>query len=319
MKNYGIMGFSNSNVENFTSDVGMNLRKKINPILRPILKMATKGDLIIDNYPELDKNKQYIFVSAHNFVEDTIANLATIDRNAYLLFGTTDQLEVNPEMYAAWLNGFIYVNREDKQNRKDALLKMQRVLENGNSVLIFAEGGFNNTENLLCQKLFASPYILSKVTGVEVVPIAPFHEYGSDKIYMNVGKPMDLSQYENQKEALADLRDSISTLLYESIEKHTAPIKRSELGIDPRLEYMEERRKEYLNTKWTKDVWEEELTRYFDKDEREYNELWESMDNINVTKDNASIMGPILVKRAIDKKYDFKKYMHENWNKEKNI
>jgi len=179
------MGFKNATVDNFTSDIGMGLRKKINPVLRRLLKIVTKGELIVDNYPKLEEDVPYIFVSTHNFVEDTIANLSTIDRNAYLLFGTTDQLEVNPEMYAAWLNGFIYVDRENPQNRKDALLKMQRVLENGNSVLIFAEGGFNNTENLLCQKLFASPYILSKVTGAKVVPIAPFNEFGSDKIYMN--------------------------------------------------------------------------------------------------------------------------------------
>lgn len=315
MKNYGIMKFQNSTVDNFTSDIGMQIRKKINPVLRKLLKVATKGELIIVNYPKLEENTPYIFVSTHNFVEDAIANLSTIDRNAYMLFGTTDQLKVNPEMYAAWLNGFIYVDRENKENRKDALLKMQRVLENGNSVLIFAEGGFNNTENLLCQKLFASPYILSKVTGAKVVPIAPFNEFGSDKIYMNVGEPIDLTTYDNKEEALIYLRDILSTLLYENIEKFSTPAIRSELGNDPRLAYMEERRQEYMKTKWTKDVWEEELTRYYDVADKEYNAVQDSMDNIIVTKDNASIMAPILVKRLEDKKYNFKNYMHENWNK----
>jgi len=311
MKNYGIMGFKDKNVENFTSDIGMEIRKKINPLLRPILKLAAKEKIIVDNYPKLEDNTPYIFVSLHNFVEDTICNLATIDRDAYLLFGTTDQLDVNPEMYAAWLNGFIYVDREDKQNRKDALLKMQRVLKNGNSVLIFPEGGFNNTENLLSLKLFASPYILSKLTGTKVVPIAPYYEFGSDKVYMNVGEPMDLSQYDDQKEALRDLRDTLSTLLYESMEKHSTPLIRKELGSDPRLDYMEQRCKEYLKTKWTKDVWEEELTRYLDADDKEYISVQESMNNIKVTQDN----GPLLVKRREAMKYDFKKYMHENWNK----
>lgn len=315
MKNYGIMGFKDANVQNFTSTPGMNIRKVINPPLRKVLKLATKGEIIIDNYPELKKNQPYIFVSLHNFVEDTITNLATIDRNAYLLFGTTDQLEVNKEMYAAWLNGFIYVDRENPQNRKDALLKMKRVLLNGNSVIIFPEGGFNNTENLFCQKLFKSPYILAKETGLQVVPIAPLYEFGSDKIYMNVGNPVDLSSYEDSEEALLDLRDILSTLLYESIEKHTEPLVRKELGNDPRLDFMEQRRQEYLKTKWTKDVWEEELTRYYDAKEREYNAIQESMDSIQITKENAYVMGPVLVKRAEDKKYNFKNYMHNNWNK----
>ena len=78
---------------------------------------------------------------------------------------------------------------------------------------------------------------------------------------------------------------------------------------------MEERKKEYQKTKWTRDVWDEELTRYLDADDREYNAVQESMDNIVITKDNAKIMAPILIRRAENKKYDFKKYMHENWDK----
>ena len=315
MKNYGIIKFQYANINNFTSDFGMNFRKKINPVLRRILKLATKGELIIDNYPKLNDNEAYIFVSLHNFVEDTIANLATIDRDAYLLFGTTDQLEVNPEMYFAWLNGFIYVDRYNNDNRKEAILKMERVLKNGNSVLIFPEGGFNNTENLLCQRLFSSPYILSKMTKAKVVPIAPFYEFGSDKIYMNVGNAMDLSIYSDKKEALIDLRNTLATLMYINMENHATHLIRNELSDDPRLEFMEQRRQEYLKTKWTKDVWNEELTRYFSQEEREYNQVQNSMDNIIITKENAGIMAPILVKRFEDKKYDFKRYMHENWNK----
>lgn len=315
MKNYGIMRFENSDVENFTSNVGMNIRKKINLPLRNLLKVVVKEKIIIENYPKFERKKPYIFVSLHNFVDDTIANLATIDRNAYLLFGTTDQLKVNKDMYAAWLNGFIYVDREDDKSRKDSLLKMERVLKNGNSVLIFPEGGFNNTENLLSQKLFASPYILAKRTGLEVVPIAPFYEFGKDKVYMNVGEPLNLAAYEDKKEALTDLRDAMASLLYECILKYSTPIKRNELGPDPRLDYMEQRRKEYLKTKWTKDVWEEELTRYLDEADREQLAVEESMDNIKITKENAGIMAPILVKRLEAKKYNFKDYMHKNWNK----
>lgn len=315
MKNYGILKFSNVGVDNFTSNVGLELRKKINPILRRLLKLAVKGELIIDRYPKLEKEKAYIFTSLHSFVEDAIANLATIDRNAYLLFGTTDQLEVNIEMYAAWLNGFIYVNRLDPQSRKDAITKMIRVLNNGNSVLLYPEGGFNNTENLFCQKLFSSPYILSKETKAEVVPIAPFYEFGSNKIFMNVGNPINLSEFNNKKEALGYLRDILSTLMFENIERHSTPLVRSELGKDPRMNFMNERCLEYLKTTWTKDVWEEELTRYLDADDREMLAVLESMDDIIITKNNAKIMAPILVRRQEDKKYDFKRYMHENWNK----
>lgn len=98
--------------------------------MRKIFKIATKGELIIDSYPKLEKSQNYIFVSIHNFVEDTIANLATTDRDAYLLFGKTEQLEINKEMYAAWINGFIYVDRFNPKSRKESVLKMAFVKTN---------------------------------------------------------------------------------------------------------------------------------------------------------------------------------------------
>lgn len=315
MKNYGILNYDKVDVDNFTSENGLKIRRKLNPLLREIFKIATKGDIIVDNYPKLEDDKPYIFVATHNFVEDTISTLATIDRNAYLLFGTTNQLKVNPEMYAAWANGFIYVDRKDEKNRKDALLKMKKVLESGSSVLIFPEGGFNNTENLLCQRLFASPYILSKATGCEVVPIAPYNEFGKKEIYMNAGNPINLGAYEDKNESLTYLRDELATLLYENLENHAPHIKRSDLGDNPRLDYMEERKNEYLKTRWTEDVWDEELTIYRDHVEREFDSIDEDLKNVHIDKNNAYVMAPVLSRIQTKEKYDFKSYMHENWNK----
>lgn len=315
MKNYGILKYSNVGVDDFTSETGIKIRRELNPVLRVVFKAATKGNVIIENYPKLEKDCQYIFVSTHNFVEDSIANLSVIDRNAYLLFGTTDQLKVNKEMYAAWANGFIYVDRQNNVSRKEALLKMKRVLDSGTSVLIFAEGGFNNSENLLCLKLFASPYILSKQTGIKVVPIAPFYEPGTNDIYINAGEPLDLTKFDDKKEALTLLRDNLATLLYENIFKYASRIKRQELGDDPRLDYMESRRKEYLKTNWTKDVWDEELTQYLDDYDKEILAINNDLSKLNLNINNSYLAKDVL-KRVKEKKYDFKKYMHENWNKD---
>ena len=313
-KNYKLVDLLDADVETFTSDKGIVRRRKIAKVLKKVLKIATPEKIIVDRYPELNPDEPYIFVSTHGFSNDIIACLASIERSAYLLMGSTNQVEYNRLMYAAWLNGFIYVNRTDEKSRKQAIPKMERILKSGSSVLVFPEGGHNNTENNLVNKLFASPYILASRTGCKVVPIAPFYEFGSDKIYMNFGDPIDLAKYEDKKEALQDLRDIFATMVYENIEKHSTPYVRPE-GRDIHMDFMEQRRQEYLKNPWTRDVWEEELTRYLDAEERESVSVMESMDQINIDKDNASIMGPILVKRQEQKKYDFKEYMHRNWNK----
>ena len=48
MKNYGLLKFKDVDVNNFTSDIGMDIRKAINPVLRRILRVAVKGDVIVE-------------------------------------------------------------------------------------------------------------------------------------------------------------------------------------------------------------------------------------------------------------------------------
>ena len=314
MNNIGLTQVTNKNVDNFTTEHGIKVRRVINKPLRKVLQLATKRKIVVDSYPKLEKGVPYIFASTHSFDEDIIAGLATIDRNAYVLMGTTDQIEHNPQMYAAWLNGMIYVDRTNSESRKESVKKMARVLASGSSVLLFPEGGWNNTENLLCQKLFAGPYILSQLTGAKVVPISAFNEHNSNTIYMKVGEPLDFSNKE-KKDALIELRDCLATMMYESIETYSEPIKRSEISENARLEFMEARCKEYMRVKWTRDVWDEELTVYKDKENPLPKDVRETFANVKVDKNNAYVMADILVQLEDDEKHNFKQYMKKNWNR----
>lgn len=311
MKNLGLGYVKTSTVENFTTESGIKIRRYMSPIVRKALKLATKRTVYLESYPNLEPNTPYIFASTHSFDEDIIAALSIIDRNAYVLLGTTDQIDHNPQMYAAWLNGMIYVDRLDANSRKEATKKMERILNSGTSVLLFPEGGWNNTENLLCQPLFAGPYILAQKTKAKVVPIASFNEPSSNDIFIKVGEPMDFTGKE-KKEALRELRDSLATMMFEHIEHHSTPIVRSELGEDQHLDFMEVRRREYMRVKWTRDVWEEELAFYHDKDQPLPIKIRESFDKVVITRHNAYIMAPIIKRRLEDERYNFKIYMKKN-------
>ncbi|MGM9881717.1 MAG: lysophospholipid acyltransferase family protein [Bacilli bacterium] len=314
MYNIGLKSLETKTVDNFATIRGLKFRKAINKPLRFVLEKATKGKITVESYPSLEKGKPYIFASSHYHPEDIIANLATLDRSAYALFGTTDQLEHNPQMYAAWLNGIIYVDRLNKDSRAEALKKMLWILEHGTSVILYPEGGWNNTENLPLQDIFPGAYKLSKATGIEVVPVSNFLEPTSNNIYINYGKPMDLSKYDSETGRKL-LRDTMRAMMFEQIAMHSIPIKRSELIGDVHLQFMEERRKMYLQNKWTRDVWDEELTVYIDKNITTPEQVREELDKVIITHENAHIMAPILVRRREDERYNFKKYMKENWNK----
>jgi len=70
-----------------------------------------------------------------------------------------------------------------------------------------------------------------------------------------------------------------------------------------------------LRVRWTRDVWEEELTTYKDKSYTEMKDVLSFLENVNITVNNASILAPLLLQQSEITRYDFKKYMHENWNK----
>ena len=311
MFNTGLGCYIDANVDNFTSDRGIKIRRCINSPWRKILKLCTKRKIIIEEYPQLEKNTQYIFVANHSFDEDAISILSSIDRNVYVLQGTTDQMLHNPIFLALWANGMIYVNRQDDVSRKDAIKKMKRILLAGNSVALFAEGGYNNTENQLIQPLFASPYILCKELGVKVIPIITFNDIGSNIIFVRAGQPMDLAQYDKYT-AMDILRDEMSTLVYEIMEDHVEPVKRSSLSDNPRRDWLEVRRQVYECQTWYSDVWEEEVTYYPGHGVTTPKKAREFVDKVNVNKNNAYIFSDMLVRWEEDKKYDLVRYLQEN-------
>ena len=312
MKNIWIPKLKYADIDSFTTDRGIKLRRVFHEPIRKLIKLGAGIKIFVDNYPQLQKNTPYIFACTHSCIEEIPALLGTIDRSVYSLCGTTEQLDYNPAMYANWLTGVIYVDRLNKYSRKSALPKMERIIKNGSSILMFPEGGWNNTENLLVQNIFPGVYYLHKSTNALIVPVSTYKEFGSKKIFLNFGEPLNIKHH-NKNDALLILRDNLATLKYQQIEKHSTRIARSSLNDDIRLSFMQERKKEYLSVKWRHDVWDEELTVYYDKNHPTPVEVQQFVDNIELTKQNLPILYPIIVKRIEDKKYDFKRYMHNTW------
>lgn len=123
---------------------------------------------------------------------------------------------------------------------------------------------------------------------------------------------MSLWKYEKQ-EALDMLRDVMSTMVYDIMEKHTRPLRRAELGTDPRKDYMEVRKSVYACQKWYEDVWEEELTYYPGHGVTTPARAREYIDRVRVTPENAAIVADVLRRREEDKRYEFLRYMRETF------
>lgn len=327
----GLEKYEYSTVDNFTSDFGMRFRKAINPLWRQLLKLAVKEKVYVTHKARLKKDETYIFACSHSFGNDVVSIEAYLDRNAYILNGSTHQTRYNPLAYAFWVNGMVYVNRMNQESRNSAVDKMLRVLKHGYSILLFPEGGYNNTENLLIMPLFNGPYLLSQETHIKVVPVICFQDIWADSIYINIGEPMELWKYEKHEGAVA-LRDRLATMLWDILTERTQPIKRSELDDRLRAEirkkskgksvgiekmnthelHMEMRKLIYADQTWYADVWDEELTSYKGHGVTLPSEAFGFIDKVHVTKDNAWVLAPVLARREQAQRYDLKEYIREH-------
>lgn len=281
----GLERLENTTVSNFTTPFGIKLRRAISPLVRKIIVLSSGKKVIVEQYPKLNKGEPYIFCSTHYFTEDIQAGLGCLDRNAWGLIGTTDQLEHNVAMYGGWCNGIVYVRRYVDESRKEALKKMGYILNHGSSIWVCGEGGWNNSENLLVRDLFASPFLLNQSTGRKVVPMAIYNDEDNNLIYVRVGDPMDFSGME-KRPALDMLRDNMASMMFEMMFEHSETAVRAEMPGDIHLNHMEERRREYMKTPWTRDVWNEELTVYHGRSTEE-----------QIARDR-----------------EFLEYMHAHWN-----
>lgn len=230
MKNLFISNLDQKDVNHFTTDVGLLVRRKADKLFKklcnvftnaniirvkndihmsdeeyyfhlelkqipcsfyPLSKKNNANNIVLERYPYLEKGESYIFVGNHTCPEDIETMLNVIDRNAYLILGSIETLRYNPEMYLSWLNGMIVFDILDRKSRKDLAPKMERVLK-ANSILIFPEGSHNYHPSKLINNLYDGSVNLALKTGKKIVPISLVRDSKHKVSYIDVGNPIDV-------------------------------------------------------------------------------------------------------------------------------
>ncbi len=315
-QNHYLQKAENYTAERFTSSFGIKLRRFLHPIVRFVIRLATDKPLVVLEYPKLKKGERYIFAAGHSFPGEIASNLAAIDRNAWVLIGTTDQVDHNFQMNIAWVNGLIYVNKLNSSSRKESVKKMKRVLNEGSSVLMFPEGVLNNSENLYSMPLYPGVYYMSRDTGAKVVPIVSHSEHKDKKIWVIAGEPIDFSAMDKE-EAMSTLRDALSTLRFKICEKVYEPLKRAEMTGDLHMQHLDDRWNTYMEANWHEPNWDEEIMTYRRQGFTPPEEVRAELSKAVITKHNAKLLSPIITRRQYDMDYDVKTYIKKRWIKEK--
>ena len=338
MKNLFISNLDKKDANHFTSNAGLFLRKKADKpfkklcnifthasIIRiksdtclgdeeyysrlkleqipcssyPLSKKRNANNIVLERYPELEKNESYIFVGNHTCPEDIETMLNIIDRNTYLVLGSVEVLKYNPEMYLSWLNGMIVFDVLDTKSRKDLMPKMDRVLKT-NSILIFPEGSHNYHPCKLINDLFDGPVNLALKTGKKIVPIVMLRD-GKHKVsYIDVGNPIDVcrltlniqdyypGEEENEKyriKAMSSyLRDKLATAVYHMTARHMDSIKRNSYKDIERYFINWYVNDSFTKLNWQHDVFDADYLTKKTKADKDYMEVIQTLSCLRLNK-----------------------------------
>lgn len=316
-----------ADTENFMSENGLKLRQVINFVMRNAVSVAMNNELIIEERSKLDPTKQYIFVPTHYFTEDAIGMFASLDRQAYMLMGTTDQIENNPLMLAAVMFGFFHVDRMDNTNRRECIDKQNRIIDYGTNFINYVSGSWENSENELQPLSFSGPYRTSVQKNVEIVPVGLYLVREEKKIYVRYGEPMDLSNYD-EKTANDIIRDTLASIHFKQMQKHSVPIETinvegygetHNLPYDQHTYYMEQVANEYWNQPWSKPFAVEEIG-LRSKKVIDLVDVYSFVDNLSREKliEMSDILAESLLRIDEKKRYNMIDYIDRNYDRLKN-
>ena len=205
--------FSTSGVSRYS----IKWRRIIHKPLTALFGSTLKEKITLLRNGFIPNGRSTIYAATHVFYDDVASVCCCLEHSAYLLIGIegADNTPVFSERLALNLNGAIVVNRAEKKSRSESLNTMVSILNKQGNVLIFPEGGWNLTPNLLIQKLHWGVLRAAEQTNANVVPIAV--DLVENTCYVIIGENFNYSAYDNIQEATEGLTDTMATLVWELI------------------------------------------------------------------------------------------------------
>lgn len=247
------------NDKRFYSKLSLEQRKKLHKLILLIYEIKNKlggfsFELIKDERNSTDR--PIIFAVTHVGKFDIEVISESIKDHYYLLSGDFEHIQGIIDAPFIALNGVIYFNEKDKEDRKSASNRMINHLKQHGNLMYFPEGTWNLSSNLPVLPCYWGIIDVARDSDAIIIPVAA-DQY--DKHFkINIGKNFDVLKYDNnlsgKANAIKDLRDEMATLKWEIWE--TERVSRSEIKSDEWEKYIEDRLKEwpYFNENYIKDL-----------------------------------------------------------------
>ena len=200
---------------------GVGFRRAIHPLLLKILAAARKSrnqtyEVIRDRRTASDR--PHIFACTHVGYDDVATLCEAIRDSAYIFLGDPKTLYKDPVGLILYLNGSVFVELQNKNDRHVSAELSKRILKAGGNLLIFPEGVWNITESIPVLKLYWGAEKFAMETGADIIPVA-IEQIGAHFV-VNIGRNMEPEAFRGQPvgKMTECLRNEMSTLKWEIFE-----------------------------------------------------------------------------------------------------
>ena len=252
---------------------------KITRIIKGI-KLSVLCDERIKN------NEPIIYACTHIGGIDIETAFETITKPCWLFLGDPREVYRNLDGLMLGINGVIYVELNDKTDRKIAKETAVGLLQNGGNLMIFPEGAWNISVNKPVMSMFPGTAEIAIKSKAQIIPVAI--ECYEKHMYVAIGKNIKTNGvWEDKYELTEYLRDVLATLKWEIFENR---------GIEQREKLPKNYRNTFMNNVFNQDkvtsYTEKDVidTMFIDKNITEYNDAFAHLQNITANHNTAFLL-----------------------------
>lgn len=183
-------------------------------------------------------DKEQVIYACTHIGENDLENIyESLRRGCWWFVGDPCVLYKDLSGLLLYLNGSIFLELADKEDRHIAYFRSIELLKGGGSLMIFPEGARNGSENLPVMPLFSGTAKMAMETNVKIIPVA-IEQYDK-RFVIKFGSEILPDNYNNHADLTQNLRDALATLKWEIWENE---------GIQSRNQLPENFREQFINT-----------------------------------------------------------------------
>lgn len=272
------------------------LRKILRPLFRSCLWIQRKINgfsVEVLSDIKLPEGRPVIFALTHigkwdfEIVNEQIRAQSFVIASDFMhMYGTMSGFFMN-------LNGVVYVDEEDREDRANTKKFMIRLLRSGRNIMILPEGTWNLFENEIIRDIAYGTAEAAVSAGAVIVPIAV--EQYDKRFVICPGDMIDpIRLQKDKRELTVILRDELASLKWKIWEREGI-CRRSTIALDQWEQFIRIRRLEWKGYSMREQV----VNTYIPKEKQEY---WQ------VQKDLKTDKIPLWYRILLEEESDFSKF-----------